>query len=198
MGNACSENGQSGSTEGKKPLTNKGTFVDYKVVILGDSAVGKTSVALRFVDNKFSDAHIVTLGATFQQPKIQLKSGQTVKLNLWDTTGEEKFRSMLPMYYKSAKGAILTYDIGSKKSFESVGYWIEELSEHVKSENVVLFLVGNKKDLPMEDRQIPTETAAALAKEHNMLFLEVSAKMGDNINELFLTLAEELAKRFKA
>jgi len=199
MGNACSETNDNKNLKGKKGLGLKGNILhsECKIVILGDSAVGKTSIALRYIENKFSDAHIVTLGATFQQPRVKLKNGNTVKMNLWDTTGEEKFRSMLPMYYKSAKGAILTYDIGNKKSFDSVEYWIEELNEHVRAENLVLFLVGNKKDLPPEERQIQTATAAKIAEEQKMLFLEVSAKTGKNINELFSTLAEELSKRFK-
>jgi len=140
---------------------------------------------------------VVTLGATFQQPRIKLKNGNIVKLNLWDTTGDEKFRHMLPMYYKSAKGAILAYDIGNKKSFDSLEFWIEELNEHVKAENTILYLVGNKKDLPPEAKQVPTATAQKVADDQGMLFIEVSAKMGDNINELFTTMAEELAKRFK-
>jgi len=197
MGNACSEN--KSNQQGKKGPGLKTNLVqaECKIVILGDTAVGKTSIALRYIENKFSESHIVTLGATFQQPRVKLKNGNTVKMNLWDTTGEEKFRSMLPMYYKSAKGAILTYDIGSKKSFDRVEYWIDELNEHVKAENIVLFLVGNKKDLPPEERQIPTATAAKIAEEQGMLFMEVSAKTGENVNELFSTLAEELSKRFK-
>ncbi len=198
MGNACGGEGSS-SSKAKTSLAVKGNLVqnECKIVMLGDSAVGKTSIALRYIENKFSNAHIVTLGATFQQPKVKLKNGNTIKMNLWDTSGEEKFKSMLPMYYKSAKGAILTYDIGCKKSFENVTDWIDELHDHVKLENSVMVLVGNKKDLPPEEREVSTSTAASLAQEHNMLFLEVSAKSGDNIDEIFNSLAEELSKRFK-
>ena len=194
MGNACSDQSAQKKSPGLK--TNVIT-PECKIVILGDGAVGKTSVALRFIENKFSDAHIVTLGATFQQPKVKLKNGNTVKLNLWDTTGEEKFKSMIPMYYKNAKGVILIYDISSRKSFESVEYWIEELNEHVKAENTVMYLVGNKKDLPPEKREVPSSMAAKIAEEQGIFFLEVSAKSGENVNELFTNIAEELARRFK-
>lgn len=202
MGNACTgdaqPNSQSANRLKKKKSSNAQnvTVSECKVVILGDTAVGKTSIALRYLENKFIDSHIVTLGAQFQQPKITLKNGNILKLNLWDTAGEEKFRSMLPMYYKSARGAILTYDIGNKQSFNSVHYWIEALNEHVKAENTVLLLVGNKSDLPPENRQVDSKVAAKLAEENNMIFIEVSAKNGDGVNELFTSLAEELVTRF--
>ena len=197
MGNACSE-GRGGAL-GKRGLGIKKdiNISECKVVILGDTAVGKTSIAVRYLENKFTDSHIVTLGAQFQQPRIQLQNGNTLKLNLWDTAGEEKFRSMLPMYYKSAKAAILTYDIGNRNSFESVDYWIEALSEHVKAENTVLLLVGNKKDLEADKKQVDTAIAQEVARKNGMFFLEVSAKTGENVNELFSVMAEELSKRFK-
>lgn len=200
MGSACSNESSSTTSGKKKGLNTRGgdiTTSECKVVILGDSAVGKSSIAVRYLENKFIDSHIVTLGAQFQQPKVTLKSGNILKLNLWDTAGEEKFRSMLPMYYKNAKGAILTYDIGNKQSFESIEYWIDALSEHVKTENTVLVLVGNKKDLPPMERQVETEAGMAVAQEHGMIFMEVSAKTGDGVNDLFNVLAEELARRFK-
>ena len=203
MGNTCSgsDNFNKNNSKGKQDLIKKSfqraKQSECKVVILGNSAVGKTSIVLRYLENKFSEAQIVTLGATFQQPLVKMKNGENLKMNLWDTTGEEKFRSMLPLYYKNIKGAILTYDIGNKKSFESIGYWINELNEHIQGENIVLFLVGSKKDLPSEQREVSTETAASFAKENGMMFLEVSSKVGENINKLFLTLAEELSMRFK-
>jgi len=138
----------------------------------------------------------VTIGAQFQQPKIQLKNGNTLKINLWDTAGEEKFRSMLPMYYKDAKAGILVYDIGNEDSFSSIDYWIDALSDHIAKQNIPLFLVGNKKDLDPELKKVETTRAQAYAKEHNMMFTEVSAKTSEGIVELFKSLAEELSVRF--
>lgn len=206
MGNACSDknapeakgglnirqtNGKPNSAQGPAPA------FECKVVVLGDSAVGKTSIAMRFIEDKFSESHVVTLAAKFQQPKVHLKSGTTVKINLWDTSGEEKFRSVLPIYFKNINGAILTYSINDKLTFDSVRYWLAELDKHVKKEDVALYLVGNKKDLPDSERKIETRTAQKLAEEHGMLFTEVSAKTGEGVNEVFRSLAEELVKKIK-
>lgn len=204
MGNGCSGGGKKSGSPMKmkdsKAFATKDIGVssaECKVVILGNTFVGKTSIVLRYLENKFSETHIVTLGAVFQQPKIKLKSGNTLKVNLWDTAGEEKFRSMLPMYYKNAKGAILTYDISNRASFDSVQYWLSALNEHVKNENTVLALVGNKADIPDDERVVSSQEGARVAKANNMLFFEVSAKTGKSINELFSEVAEELVKQFK-
>ena len=169
--------------------------VEFKVIILGDSAVGKTSISMRFIENKFPESHIVTLGAKFQQPRLQLKSGRNIKMNLWDTSGEEKFRSMLPIYFRNVNGAILTYDIGDKLSFNNIEYWLNTLDDHVDRNDVVLYLIGNKKDMLPTERKVDRATAQGLADQYGMLFTEVSAKTGDGIGELFINMGEELMKK---
>lgn len=175
----------------------KGKVSECKVVILGDSSVGKTSIANRYLNNEFKEFHVNTIGAQFQQPNIKLRNGNTLKMNLWDTAGEEKFRSLLQIYYRDAKGAILTYDIGNSESFNNVESWIQALSDNIKKEDAILYLVGNKKDLDPQDKKVDTAVAQKFAEKHGMLFTEVSAKTGDGVSDLFKNLAEELAKKFK-
>lgn len=172
-----------------------GSF-ESKVVILGDSGVGKSSITYRYLQNKFSETQVPTIGGQFQQLKVPLKTGATLKINLWDTAGEEKFRSMLPMYYKDATAAILTYDLGSMESFQNVDYWVRALDDNVRKDDCLLVLVGNKCDLEPELIKVPTEVAQRFAEKNNMMFFEVSAKTGEGVGELFRKLAEELVKKF--
>ena len=169
---------------------------ECKMVILGDQGVGKSSITIRYIEGKFKDGAKPTIGAQFQQIKTTLRNGNTLRINLWDTAGEEKFRSMLPMYYKDARGALITYDIGSLKSFESVEYWVNALDDNVKKDNCVLVLVGNKIDIDESEKQVSRDVAQKYAEHHNMLFFEVSAKTGEGVGELFKKVSEELARRF--
>lgn len=175
---------------------SKATLSECKMVILGDQGVGKSSITYRYVENKFRESVGPTIGAQFQQLKTTLKNGNTLRINLWDTAGEEKFRSMLPMYYKDARGALITYDIGSLKSFESIDYWVNALDDNVKKDNCVMVLVGNKLDLDEDQKQVSRDIAQKYADNNNMLFFEVSAKTGEGVGELFKRVAEELARRF--
>jgi len=175
----------------------KNKISECKVVILGDPAVGKTSITMRYAKNEFKDTYTNTIGAQFQQPKITLKNGNTLKVNLWDTAGEEKFRSMLSMYYKEAKGVLIAYDISSKDTFLNIEKWLQTLNDHIKKEEAVICLIGNKKDLPANEKEVDTNTARKFAESHGMLFAEVSAKTGDGVEDVFKNLAEELAKKFK-
>jgi len=186
---------RSGSEIMKKGSISK-TSTECKVIVLGDSAVGKTSIAMRFIENRFPESHIVTLGAKFEQPRISLKNGGSLKINLWDTSGEEKFRTLLPIYFRNINGALLIYDIKDKKSFESIEYWLSVLDGYARKESIVLYLVGNKNDIQPVDREVPTEIAQKFAEANGMLFTEVSAKTGEGIADIFSLLAEQLVKKF--
>lgn len=170
--------------------------IEYKVVMLGNQAVGKTSIALRYIENKYSDVHKVTIGAQFQRPQIKLKNGGSITLNLWDTTGDEKFSSIIQMYFRDARAAILVYDIGNKETFNKIDHWLQKLFDNVQKENIVLYLVGNKKDLDSEDKQVDKQDAQRFASERGMIFSEASAKTGDGVTDVFQNLAEEIAKKF--
>ena len=206
MGNCASnEKDNKGSTAKGRSTMEPGRLAistnqtkECKVVILGNTGVGKSSIAVRYLQNRFSDQHLVTIGAQFQQPKIPLKNGGFLKVNLWDTAGEEKFRAMIPMYYKNARAAMLVYDVGNMKSFQDIEYWITELDEQIKKDELLLILLGNKCDIEVSKREVETQLAQSFATNNNMLFYEVSAKTGQNVVELFKKMAEEIYKTMES
>lgn len=172
-----------------------GNCAECKVVFLGDSAVGKSSISQRFCKNIFTGEHEVTIGGAYIQQKVQLKNGASLKLHLWDTGGEERFRAMAPLYYRDANAAVLVYDVANKQTFDSIKYWLNELDSKVKQDGLVLALAGNKCDLPESKRQVTTLTAKNFAESNKMIFAETSAKTGDGVNSLFQQLSEEISRK---
>jgi small GTP-binding protein len=163
---------------------------ETKVVFLGDSGVGKSSLLLRFHRNEFSDAFEVTIGGAFLQTKVELDKGISVTLDVWDTAGQERFRSLMPLYYRQASAAVIVYDVGDIKSFQRCEYWVKTLKE--QEPNCLLFLVGNKAD--KEVREVTVENVSDFAKTHNMVSLETSAKTSKNVQALFAQIAEMTMK----
>ncbi len=146
----------------------------FKVVIIGDAAVGKTSLLRKFVEGKFQFTYLPTLGVDITTKSVVV-DGKECNLLCVDTAGQEYFGRIRPGYYRGANGAIVVYDITNQKSFENIPFWIDELHKEVK-EDIPLVLIGNKRDL--EDmRTVPTEKGNEYATEHNMLFWELSAKV---------------------
>jgi len=133
--------------------------IEAKIVLLGDQNVGKSSIAQRFCKNVFTGQYVVTIGGAYFQQKIVLSNGITIKLHIWDTGGQERFRSMANLYYRDASAAILTYDIGSEKTFEGINYWVDELKSKSDQDKIVLALAGNKCDKDAKDRMITTNQA---------------------------------------
>jgi len=133
--------------------------LEAKIVLLGDQNVGKSSIAQRFCKNVFTGQYVVTIGGAYLQQKIVLNNGVTLKLHIWDTGGQERFRSMANLYYRDASAAIITYDIGSDKTFEGVNYWVDELRSKADKDAIVLALVGNKCDKDSKERMVQTSTA---------------------------------------
>ena len=157
--------------------------ISVKVAMLGQSTVGKTCIVHRFLNSRFGNEEL-TVGVSFSTKIINLKNGKkVVKLYIWDTAGQEKYRSLASMYYKEVDAAIIVYDITSKESFEGVRYWIGELHESGPS-NVVIYIVGNKSDL-MNSSEVPLSEAESLAKSINAIFRQTSAKENIGINDLF-------------
>ena len=171
--------------------------VEAKIVLLGDVSVGKTSIASRYCKNSFNEHHINTIGGAYQQQKVVLQNGVVVKLHIWDTSGQERFRAMTNLYYRDAQVAILTYDIACTTSFTSIEFWINELKYKVENENMILCLVGNKCDVSAEERKIPKIQGENFAKENNMLFFETSAKTGEGVSDLFVTIANKVFELLK-
>eukprot|EP01017_Pseudomicrothorax_dubius_P020588 TRINITY_DN2240_c0_g1_i2.p1 TRINITY_DN2240_c0_g1~~TRINITY_DN2240_c0_g1_i2.p1 ORF type:complete len:195 (+),score=33.74 TRINITY_DN2240_c0_g1_i2:113-697(+) len=191
----CSDGGSKAGATGKgavKIKKDEGKVSEFKVVLLGDAGVGKSSISQRLCHNVFSDSYAVTIGGAYLNKSIDLKSGQTVRLHLWDTGGEERFRAMAPLYYRDASVAILVYDVLDAKSFKSLEYWIKELDNKVKQDKLILALAGNKCDVP--EKAVTTEQGKRFAETHNMIFAELSAKTGENIPEFFQQIAEALKK----
>ena len=171
--------------------------VEVKIVLLGNINVGKTSIASRYCKNVFNEHHINTIGGAYQQQKVILSNGAAVKLHIWDTSGQERFRAMTNLYYRDAQVAILTYDVTSETSFTGIEFWIEELKYKVENDNMILCLVGNKCDVSENERKISKIKGKNFAEEHNMLFFETSAKNGDGVKDLFVTIANKAYETFK-
>ena len=169
---------------------------DYllKYIIIGDSAVGKSNLLLRYIDNKFNENHVLTLGVEFAAKNIQIEE-QIFRMQIWDTAGQENFRSITRSFYKNSACVIIVYDITSRETFTNVKTWIKDCMQTC-SKNVFMVLVGNKVD-DETNRQVSTNEGETFAKEHGMTFFESSAKTGKNVEEIFKTSAKEIAKRLK-
>ncbi|CEO96314.1 Ras family [Plasmodiophora brassicae] len=165
----------------------------FKLVLLGDSAVGKSSLVLRFVKGQFFEYQESTIGAAFLTQTVVVQDC-TVKFEIWDTAGQERYHSLAPMYYRGAAAAVVVYDITSEQSFARAKKWIEELRQ-LGSADMVIALAGNKTDLE-DQRQVTPEVAKAYADEQDIFFTETSAKTADNVNELFVMIARKLPKVF--
>ncbi|KAH9818789.1 ras family-domain-containing protein [Melampsora americana] len=162
----------------------------FKLVLLGESAVGKSSLVLRFVQNDFQEYRESTIGAAFLTQTVQLDDQTTIKYEIWDTAGQERYKSLAPMYYRNANCAVVVYDITSSASLEKAKNWIRELQRQADAQ-IVIALAGNKADLE-ERRQVSTSDARQFAEEENLLFFETSAKDATNVHEIFQAIAKKL------
>jgi len=176
-------------------LKARGEPRGVKLVLIGDSGVGKSCLLLRFADDTYTESHISTIGVDFKIRTIQL-DGKTIKLQIWDTAGQERFRTITSSYYRGAHGIIVVYDTTDSETFEHVKTWLHEI-ERYASENVNKLLVGNKSDLTTK-RQVETEAAKEFADSASIPFLETSAKNATNVEDAFMTMAGEIKKRMAA
>ncbi|GAB2225874.1 hypothetical protein Droror1_Dr00021644 [Drosera rotundifolia] len=163
----------------------------FKLLLIGDSAVGKSCLLLRFADDSYVDSYISTIGVDFKIRTIEL-DGKTIKLQIWDTAGQERFRTITSSYYRGAHGIIIVYDVTEMDSFNNVKQWLNEIDRYA-NESVCKLLVGNKSDL-VDDKVVDTQTAKAFADELGIPFLETSAKDATNVEQAFLTMAGEIKK----
>lgn len=171
----------------------KERLYEIKIVLLGDPAVGKSSLVQRYCSDKFEDKYKITIGGAYLQKEEKLKNGDTLKLHIWDTGGQEKFRSMASLYYKDAVAAILVYDVSNKESLESLDYWVKELKENVDNNNFIISLAGNKCDLSNEMKALSYNDGKNFCKEKEIpIFCETSAKTGVGVKELFTSLAQKV------
>ena len=164
---------------------------EFKVVLIGDRSVGKTSIAQRFKQGVFNEGYELTIGGAYLKKTINLTDGRSVNMHLWDTGGEERYRAMVPLYYRDSQAAILVYDICDAATFKSLDYWINELQEKVKTDGMIILIVGNKCD-KSEERKVSKEMAQSLSSNNNVMSFETSAKTGEGVNELFEYLGQKL------
>ncbi|KAI9112983.1 hypothetical protein K1719_016097 [Acacia pycnantha] len=164
----------------------------FKTIIVGDTTVGKSCLLYQYNDNRFQQTHDVTVGGVFGAKTIPIDN-KLIKLCIWDTAGEEKFRSITRSFYREAVAALLVYDVTRKETFNHLDSWLKDIREHADT-NLTVVLVGNKCDLYLE-RQVSTEEGEEFAKENGLIFLEASVKMFQNVNEAFEEAAKSVCKK---
>ena len=166
----------------------------YKIMLFGDDYVGKTSFLERYIEDKFTDNPIPTIGVEFRMKTIQMKDGKKVRLQIWDTAGREEFKSILVGYFRRVNGIILFYDISTRESFKNLENWLDFIRNNVsKTESPYIFLVGNKIYLEQQ-REITTGEGEKFAKEYGLTFFESSAKTGKNVDLIFIELVKVMNK----
>ena len=165
-------------------------FETLKIVLIGESAVGKTSLISQFIDQVFQDDQQSTIGGTFSTKIIKCGNGKILKLEIWDTAGQERYRSVTKLFYKDANAALLVYDISNKYTFEELqNYWIDQVRDSAPKD-IILAIVANKSDL-IESEQVDEATAREFAKDNGALFALTSAKTTAGVESLFLDIAKK-------
>lgn len=166
-------------------------IVSCKLVLLGESAVGKSSLVVRFCKGAFLDYQESTIGASFLTQSVLTETGK-VKFEIWDTAGQERYHSLAPMYYRGSQAAIAVYDITSMESFEKAKVWVSELYQQGPPD-IIIALVGNKLDLE-NDRKVDTDIVRKYADNTGLIFFETSAKTSKNVNEVFVEISRMILK----
>ncbi len=161
----------------------------FKYIIIGDTGVGKSCLLLQFTDKRFRTQHDLTIGVEFGARPVEI-NGQVIKLQIWDTAGQESFKSITRSYYKGAAGALLVYDITRRDTFNHISTWLDEVRQNGNSEMVII-LIGNKCDLDQK-RQVSKEEGERFAKENGLIFMETSAKTAENVEEAFLETSKSI------
>ncbi|KAL5009499.1 hypothetical protein ScPMuIL_011804 [Solemya velum] len=165
----------------------------FRLILIGDSTVGKSSLLKYFTDGKFSEVCDPTVGVDFYARLLEVKQGVRVKLQLWDTAGQERFRSITRSYYRNSVGVLILFDLTKRKSYENVQSWMEEAKFHIEPHKAVYVIVGHKSDKD-EERQVKPREARQFAESNGLKYIETSAVSGQNVEETFLMTAREIYK----
>ena len=164
----------------------------FKVLLLGDSTVGKTCFLMRFTENTFQEIHMSTIGLDYRFKKMTVDDGKEATVQIWDTAGQDRFRAITKNYYKGAHGIILIYDVTNQKTFENVRNWVTQIRENA-SEKAIIYIVGNKID-DKQNKVVTKEDGEKMAKEFDLKFFEASAKEDINIAPTFEALVKDIYK----
>ncbi|RIB22303.1 ras-related protein rab-2A-like protein [Gigaspora rosea] len=169
---------------------------DYiiKYIIIGDTGVGKSCLLLQFTDKRFQPAHDLTIGVEFGARFVEVE-GKKIKLQIWDTAGQESFRSITRSYYRGAAGALLVYDITRRETFEHLLIWLEDARQHSNSDTTIM-LIGNKSDLESK-RVVSYAEGEAFARQHGLFFMETSAKTAENVEDAYVDTAKDIYEKIK-
>ncbi|CAH3032739.1 unnamed protein product [Porites lobata] len=171
-------------------------FYQFRIILIGDSTVGKSSLLRQFTEGQFIENSDPTVGVDFHVRVVMLSADVRIKLQIWDTAGQERFRSITYSYYRNTVGCLIVYDITSRESFLHVKDWLREARQCVEEQDVVFMLVGHKIDKESR-RVVSTEEGERFAEANNMMFIETSAKVLCNIEEAFISVTEEVYKRME-
>uniref|UniRef100_A0A6I8Q255 RAB2A, member RAS oncogene family n=1 Tax=Xenopus tropicalis TaxID=8364 RepID=A0A6I8Q255_XENTR len=166
----------------------------YFLLLIFYAGVGKSCLLLQFTDKRFQPVHDLTIGVEFGARMITI-DGKQIKLQIWDTAGQESFRSITRSYYRGAAGALLVYDITRRDTFNHLTTWLEDARQHSNS-NMVIMLIANKSDLESR-REVKKEEGEAFAREHGLIFMETSAKTASNVEEAFINTAKEIYEKIQ-
>ncbi|KAJ1991916.1 Ras- protein Rab-2A [Dimargaris cristalligena] len=167
----------------------------FKYIIIGDTGVGKSCLLLQFTDNRFQPAHDLTIGVEFGA-RIVTVGQKRIKLQIWDTAGQESFRSITRSYYRGAAGALLVYDITRRDTFDHLATWLEDARKYSNA-NITIMLIGNKCDLEAK-RAVSREEGESFARENGLFFIETSAKTAANVEEAFVHTAADIHDKIQA
>ena len=165
-------------------------ILTFKILTLGESSVGKTCILRRFVEGQFFKNQLSTIGIDFKAKTLQV-GGHDIRLKIWDTAGEERFRNITAQYYKGAEGIILVFDLTKRESFDKINDWMNQIKSNTKADEISIVLLGNKKDA-VNERVISFEEGKERADQFNVKFFETSALDGSGIEDAFQTLAQDI------
>ena len=168
-------------------------FYEFKIILLGDSGVGKTSLLSRYMEEGYLDNRPCTINVDFRIKSLKIDQNTSAKVTIWDTCGQERFKSMTYRYFKDAQGIILLFDVGDKRSFNNLNKWLEEIENNIEQEDISIILVGNKIDL--EFRNVSTEEGKNFAKFYNLLYCETSSKEGRNVEMAFEMVTKDIISK---
>ena len=165
----------------------------YKILFLGETQVGKTSLIIKYTEGTFQQGGITTLGVDLKYKYLK-KDNKNLRLDLWDTAGQERFRNIAKSFYNGANGIIFIFDLASSESFDKLKFWIEDSKDKINDNNIELLMVGNKSDL-IDERVVTKEKIQKFSEQYNIPYFETSAKTGEGIEEMFNTLINKLLLR---